>query len=82
MYDPLRDFLKEVPLQQQEVMLSFTQIERILGESLPQSAHKHRAWWSNEQHGQHTNAHAWMTAKWEVDAVDQKAKWVRFRRQR
>jgi hypothetical protein len=60
------------------VTLSFIHIERIINDKLPASAFKHRAWWSNEQHGMHSNAHAWMNAGWKVDTVDFNQKWVRF----
>lgn len=31
-----------------ELNMTFDEIERVLGEALPPSAYKHRAWWGNE----------------------------------
>jgi len=80
-YDPLCEFLKELPSDVQERTLSFRQIESILGFALPASARRHRAWWSNpSSRGHHSHAQAWLAADWEVDTVDQRDEWVRLRR--
>ena len=55
--------------QKQIETLSYDEIERILGFSLPASAHKHRAWWSNDRSGGHSHANAWLNAGWEVSSV-------------
>jgi|GEM_PF-122307 len=55
--------------QKQIETLSYDEIERILGFSLPASAHKHRAWWSNDRSGGHPHANAWLNAGWEVSSV-------------
>lgn len=80
-YDPLEKFLINMHPAISEFTLTFEQIEIILGDKLPPSAFKHRAWWSNEIDGILVAVHSWMNAKWMVDTVDQKAHWVRFRRQ-
>ena len=46
------------------IKLTFTEIEKILGEVLPPSAYKYPAWWAN---GGHSQADAWMNAGWRVD---------------
>ena len=79
-YTPLEHFLRGLPINQQEVTMSFEQIERILNDKLPQSATQHRAWWSNETEGSHVEAHAWLDAGWKMDSVDQHQQWVRFLR--
>jgi hypothetical protein len=33
-----------------------------LVDGLPPSAHRHRAWWSNERKGNHVQAAAWLEA--------------------
>jgi hypothetical protein len=43
-------------------------------------ADRYQAWWANEVGGNHVQAHAWLDAGWCVDLVDQRARWVRFRR--
>ncbi|MFA9430755.1 DUF6884 domain-containing protein [Egicoccus sp. AB-alg2] len=60
--------------------LRFADIEELLGAPLPASAHQHRAWWGNN--GRSPQAAAWLSAGYEVEAVDQRASWVRFRRVR
>ena len=79
-YTPMKHYLAGLPDNTQEITLSFNQIERILDAKLPSSAHRHQAWWSNEQDGRHVQAHSWMNAGWLVDTFNQKEKWVRFRR--
>ena len=60
--------------------MRFADIEQLIDGPLPASAHRHNAWWANEVGGNHVHAHAWQDAGWSVDAVDQTARWVRFRR--
>jgi len=51
------------------VTLTFTQIEEILGDSLPNSAYVHRAWWANDE--THTHArNGWLAAGYRVKRVD------------
>ena len=77
--DPLSDWLR-AQRDRTEVTLGFADIEELIGGGLPVSAHQHPAWWSNEQEGRHVQARAWLEAGWRVDAVDQRARRVRFRR--
>ena len=44
-YDPLRDYLKKQ--NQRELVLSFEEIEDILGFALPRSAHR-AEWWFDD----------------------------------
>ena len=78
-YDPLGDWLRAAS-DRAELFLSFSDVEQLIGEPLPASAHRHPAWWANEQGGRHVQARAWLDAGWSVDAVDQQARRVRFRR--
>jgi hypothetical protein len=77
-YAPLYQYLLEFQSDSQDITLDFNKIEEIINEKLPPSAYKYRAWWSNEKHGVHVSAKAWMTAGWKVETVNQKEKWVRF----
>ncbi len=79
-YMPLQMYLHSLLENQRDTTLSFEQIERIINDKLPPSAHKHRAWWSNENDGIHVSAHAWMDAGWKVDTVNFTQRWVRFMR--
>jgi hypothetical protein len=79
-YTPLENYLRGLPISQREVTLNFYQIERILKNKLPASAHQHQAWWANEKKGSHVEAHAWLDASWKVDTVNFNSKWVLFKR--
>lgn len=57
----------------------FADIEQILGASLPRSARDHRPWWANSGK---TQAQGWLGAGYEVDTVDLRGEWVRFRKVR
>ena len=59
-YDGLRTYLSE--RSEPQVRLSFVEIERIIGQPLPSSARRHRAWWANERSGTHVNARSWLEA--------------------
>lgn len=79
-YAPLSEYLATVAVA--EVRLELTALERILGRSLPASARKHRAWWSNESAGTHSHARAWMGVGWCVESLDLNAGVVQFRKDR
>lgn len=61
-------------------MLSFEEIEQIIGKELPQSATKHRSFWANDNQDHHSHARAWMNAGYRVAWVDRKDRVVRFER--
>ena len=74
-YEPLRRWLQsERP--RGEISMGFGDVERLIGQGLPASAHQHRAWWGNNEAS--VQASAWMSAGWRVDMVDQRAGRVRF----
>jgi hypothetical protein len=77
-YDPLKKYLSSLTKNQNEITLTFEQIEKIIFNKLPHSAHNYRPWWGNEVKGQHIHAHAWTDVGWKVDSVNQKNHWVRF----
>jgi hypothetical protein len=81
-YTPLEHYLRDLPASQREVTMSFYQIERILNDRLPSSAHQYQAWWANQKKGTHVEAQAWLDAGWKVDTVNFNQKWVRFRREK
>lgn len=77
-YEPLHQFL--IDSRETELTLTFHRIEEILNASLPASARKHSAWWSNERNGRHVQAHSWMRAGWRCDTVSSDEERVTFRR--
>lgn len=75
-YDPLFQYL--CSSGDEDVELTFDEIERLVG-PLPASATAHTAWWANEAEGtRHVQAKAWIDAGREVVAVDRRARRVRF----
>ena len=77
-YDPLKTYLAEC--RKQEVTLSFTALEQILGASLPRSARIHSAWWGNEVQGAHVQSKSWLVAGYKVSLVRLSEGSVPFRR--
>jgi DNA-binding transcriptional regulator YiaG len=66
-YQPLLEFLRES--NQDEVSLTFAEIEVLMNDTLPNSARSKRAWWSNRSKGA-LQASAWMEAGYCVEDVD------------
>lgn len=63
-------------------MLTFEDIEDIIGKPLPVSAVRHRSFWANDNQEHHSHARAWMGAGYRVAYVDREQKVVRFERTR
>ncbi len=76
-YQPLLEYLRRS--NQPEVMLSFAEVEVLLGDRLPDSARSQRGWWSNRSQGA-LQATAWMDAGYLVSAVDLTRQQVTFRK--
>ena len=77
-YTPLENYLRSLPVNQREVVLSFEQIERIINAKLPPSAYGYQQWWDHETEGNHVNKRAWSNAGWKVESVDFKRKQARL----
>ena len=76
-YAALGGFLETVT--DNEITVSFAQIERLLGEALPKSASDYDAWWSNSPvAGRHNKI--WLDRGWQTADLNRKAKTVRFHR--
>jgi hypothetical protein len=75
-YDPLRRHLETQAAD--EVIMSFADVERILGFPLPASAREHRPWWANESRGAHVQAAAWLKAGRQTARVDTVREQVAF----
>ena len=77
-YDPLQKHLegRTTPT----ITLSWSDIEKLIGEPLPPSAFDHdAAWWANNE-DRHVQARAWLWAGWKVGSVDVETGTVTFRR--
>ena len=75
-YDPLFEHLCRAG--NGPVEMTFDEVAALVG-GLPPSATR-QAWWANEREGRHVQAHAWLNAGREVEAVDFVARRVRFSR--
>lgn len=72
-YDPLNEYLRSV--SRDEINLSFSDIEKVLGFKLPSSAYTYSAWWAN---GGHSQADAWIDAGYKVGRIEIFEKRVTF----
>jgi hypothetical protein len=79
-YAPLNRWL--AGLKDRRITMSFNDVEKTIGDSLPKSAHKRRVWWGNQtENARRPQARAWMMAGFEVEECDLIRKRVTFRRQ-
>jgi hypothetical protein len=78
-YQPLETFL--ATRQSEEVPATFEEIERIIGAKLPNVAHTHRAWWSNNP-SNNVMTKSWLAAGYKTERVDMAAGRLVFRRAR
>jgi Helix-turn-helix len=66
-YQPLQEFLSRS--DRAVVTIAFSEIETVMGTSLPPSARQNRMWWSNRSKGA-LQAAAWMSAGYLVRSLD------------
>jgi DNA-binding XRE family transcriptional regulator len=76
-YHPLYDCLRQS--EQDELTLTFSAIEALLGAQLPATARTQRGWWSNRSQGA-VQAVAWMGAGYHAEDLDLNAEQVTFRK--
>jgi hypothetical protein len=76
-YAALESFLKAQT--DAEVAMTFSQIERIIGDELPMSAYKHRPWWSNNP-ANSAITNSWLSAGFKTEQVDMEGQKLVFRR--
>lgn len=66
-YDAITQYLRQNGPEKRE--LNFSQIERLIGSSLPPSARTYAAWWANDARpGRQSNA--WLSIGWKAGEVD------------
>lgn len=73
-YIGLTNYLKNK--LERSIIMSFSEIEKQIGDSLPNSAHRHRAFWSNTR--THSVAFGWLDAGYKTVSVDFKSQHVTF----
>ncbi len=65
--------------EKDQLTMSFSDVEKVLGFPLPKSARKFRTWWANDS----THSHAvngWLKYGWQVNEINLKEGYVLFRR--
>jgi hypothetical protein len=77
-YEPLSTYLARQ--SSAELLLTFVDIERVIGAPLPPVARKHRAWWSNNPSNS-VITRAWLDAGYRTAQVDMDLGKLVFRRQ-
>lgn len=77
-YIPLTNYLVNLAKYTDYVSLTFSKIEGIIGDSLPESAYKKIEWWENTEST--LQGHAWLLAGWQIEEVNLEEKKVIFTR--
>ncbi len=77
-YNALRDLLRQQG--RATVSLTLAEIANAVPGGLPASAHRHRAWWSNQSGSSHVQARSWLDAGYSVAGVDMAGSVVTFER--
>jgi hypothetical protein len=74
-YAPIKAFLSGQVAN--EVPMTFGEIEKLIGQSLPPAAFKHRPWWSNSPTN-NVMTKAWLEAGYKSERVDMAARRLTF----
>lgn len=80
-YVALAQYLQELPDSEGLALLSFDDVNKIIGDSLPTSARQHRSWWANDSVS-HVQSRQWLDAGWRVHQIsitDQRVSFARIR---
>ncbi len=64
----------------ESIEMTFTEIESVINKPLPDSARKHRAWWSNNPSNS-VITYAWLAAGYKTSAVNMEGETLIFRKQ-
>ncbi|MEM9448654.1 MAG: helix-turn-helix transcriptional regulator [Cyanobacteria bacterium P01_E01_bin.6] len=75
-YHSLFDYLRQ--RSDEQILLSFGEIEGMIGSSLPPSARDRKNWWSNRDGNSALQAGAWIGAGYKVQSVDLLKQTVQF----
>lgn len=74
-YHPLTDYL--LKQNKKEILLSLTEVQKILGFPLDPSAFQYREFWANCTAS--TKAYSWMEAGYEIIEIDFNSKTILFK---
>lgn len=75
-YAALSTHLANISAKAQSVLMTFADIEKIVGEKLPESAYEYRAWWSNDP--SKPNASSWLSQGWKAQSLSLSEKRLTF----
>lgn len=80
-YAPLAIFLSQLPKTQERLIITFAEIETIIGDQLPPAAREHRSWWANDS-TTHVQSGQWLGVNWRVVSINMAEEKVVFARAR
>jgi CBS domain-containing protein len=66
-YAALSGHLASISKRTPNVLMTFAEIEKLMGEKLPESAYDYRAWWSNDP--SKPNAASWLSQGWKAQSL-------------
>lgn len=72
----LSEYLSKIPKRISNHRMTFSEIEKVLGEKLPESAYEYRAWWTNDP--SKPTAAAWLTQGWKAQNLSMSEGRVNF----
>lgn len=75
-YSALSSHLASIPNLTESTLMTFAEIEKVMGEKLPDSAYKYRAWWSNDP--SKPNAASWLSQGWKAQSLSLSEKRLLF----
>lgn len=78
-YAPLAIYLQSINRREPRVEFTFGDIERIIGDELPPSARRMRAWWANDAQS-HVQSQEWLNVGWRVATINMGEERVTFAR--
>ncbi len=81
-YQPLDEWFSKQSTTAEPIVMTFEQVEAILGAPLPKSATKLVTWWTNVRPKIQSHRTAWLDHGWVVSEFDQQARRVKFVRAR
>jgi CBS domain-containing protein len=76
-YAPLAAWLQALPASQDNVELTFQQIEAIIGDDLPPYARAHQSWWANDSVSR-VQSQQWLNVGWATRRVNMTGEKVTF----
>ena len=76
-YAPLTGYLSSSGMDY--ILMTFAEVEEVIGDNLPRSAFQYRPWWSNNP-SNHVNAYSWLRAGYKTADVDMAERKLAFRK--